>query len=75
MSVSGHIFAKIHDAIFSTRFIQWVARWPRYSQQGPNPEKFGNLCHSRTPPGRNVTFSVIGPTIWNGLTLDAPLIP
>jgi len=34
----------IHEAIFSTHVIQWVARWPRYSQVGPDPEKFGKIC-------------------------------
>jgi|SRR6218665_915749 len=44
LSVNGYILTMIHEAIFSTHFIQWVARWPRYSQVGPDPEKFGNLC-------------------------------
>jgi len=25
----------VPEAIFSTPFIQWIARWPRYSQVGP----------------------------------------
>jgi len=38
----------IHEANFSTYFIQWVARRPRYSVVGPGPERFGNLCIKST---------------------------